>query len=215
MGSNEIDQGACPRTACYGGEINECMTVSTHCCTQLTFDSVAIECGDYSFDMRRVTSCGCGSCERSALTVYGFAGSLGGTPLQNGSVFLNGELVTNTSMYGDFVLTVDRGITHVSLLIVDGMSNSFLDYSHVFEMPSETVDSHFVQANMLTREHVFEFDSRSGDSLDFDSTTLDIPANSFYSIDGQQYNVSIILDEIKTNYVIYFHCNTKHLLSVL
>ena len=76
MGSNEIDQGTCTSTACYGGEIVECMTSSTHCCTKLTFDSVQIDCGDYTFDMQRVTSCGCGTCERHALTVYGFAGGL-------------------------------------------------------------------------------------------------------------------------------------------
>ena len=106
---------------------------------------------------------------------------------------MNGDLVTTTSINGDFVLTVDRGISHISLLIVDSLSSVLFDYSHVFEMPSEIVDSYFVKANMLTREHEFEFDSRSGDSLEFDSTTLEIPANSFYSINGQQYNVSMIV----------------------
>ena len=185
-----IDKGRCESNGCYGGANEGCYDSTSYCCGPTQLSTINVECETYTLPVHLITECGCTICRTPQLTIYGFAGSREGDPLQYGDIFWNGSLVTNTSDDGSFSFTVDKGITRASMLFIDAFNKTFLDSTYVFETPESDTDSYYVRVVLFRRGQPSFFNSTVENTLELNGTLLEIPAGSFYTIDGQLFEVS-------------------------
>ena len=190
-GSTIIDKGACETNPCYGGETDGCNSRTSHCCGPTSLSRVNVNCSTYTLPVFLVTSCGCNICQQPEFTIYGFAGSRDGIPLQYGDIFWNGTWVSNTSFDGTFSFTVELAVSRVSVLFVDSFNNTFMDSTYVFEIQNNNQDSEYIQVYMLYRGRTSQLNATEESLLEINSTVLEIPSNSFYTSDGQLYRVNI------------------------
>ena len=92
---------------------------------------------------------------------------------------------------GQFSFEVDRGLERVSVLFVDNHNRYFTDNSYILQMPSEDQDSVSIRVYLLPRGNVTTFNANETNTLSSGQTEIIIPANAFYTQDGQLHTVSI------------------------
>ena len=190
QGSTSIDRGKCETNACYGGTSGQCTTSRTHCCGPASVSRVNIDCDTFSLPVTLVTSCGCARCQQSNVTVYGFAGARDATPLRSGDIYFAGNWTGYTTENGTFSFTVERGVTRASVLFRDSVNREFMDNSYVFEMPDDDHDSQYIRVVLLRRGSTTPLNASEESTLQVNGSVIDIPAESFYTSDGQLYTVS-------------------------
>ena len=191
MNASTVDKGQCESNPCYSGETDQCTSTHSHCCGAVGLSVVNAECEDgTTVPVYIVTSCGCTTCTANAnVTVVGIAGGHDGTVLQYGDIYVNGVLLANTSESGQFSFEVDRGLERVSVLFVDNHNRYFTDNSYILQMPSEDQDSVSIRVYLLPRGNVTTFSASEETTLTSGDTNITIPANAFYTQDGQLHTV--------------------------
>ena len=145
-------------------------------------------------------------CQQRGLTIYGFAGSRDGIPLQYGDIYWNGSLVTNTSFDGSFSFTVDYGFSRASVLFVDNVNRTFMDTTYVFNPPSndDDADSHYIRVNLVLRGRVFEINGETENTLELENSAIEIPPGSFYTESGEPYTVNIRILSMQFSPKLFF-----------
>ena len=136
-----------------------------------------------------MTSCGCTICQQRNVTVYGFAGARDATPLRSGDIYFAGSWVGATTANGTFSFTVERGVTRAAVLFRDSVQREFMDNSYVFEMPDDDHDSESIRVVLLRRGSTTQLTSSEESTFHVNGSVIDIPAESFYTSDGQLYTV--------------------------
>lgn len=149
-----------------------------------------------------VTACGCTLCEQANFTIYGYAASVNDVPLMYGDIYWNGSLITNTSSDGTFSFSVELGSTKASILFIDSFNRTFMNTNYVFKLPADTSQSssQYIRVNMLPRAPMQNVDASNEAVVTASNLDLNIPANSFYTADGQPFTVTACLKNIHILY---------------
>ena len=77
----------------------------------------------------------------------------------------------------------------MSVLFVDNHNRYFTDNSYILQMPSEDQDSVSIRVYLLPRGNVTTFSASDETTLTSGDTNITIPANAFYTQDGQLHTV--------------------------
>ena len=132
--NSTIDVKTCGNGKCISAAFINNGTCSewwpSHCCDVDTIESVDISCDGFSYKTTIVKSCKCQLC-MSKTTISGRAfGRINGTdePLRLGSVSLNGEFKTLTTMTGYFRIDVRDDIKRAILTFTDDTFNKLNDH---------------------------------------------------------------------------------------
>ena len=181
----------CDTNPCHGGEESSgCTRAATNCCGPTALAQVDVDCGTYQIPMYVVTSCGCTLCSQDDLTIYGYAASSNDIALAYGEIYWTGSHIANTSEDGTFSFTVELGPSKASILFVDVYNKTFMDYLHVFEMPSDSAEtSRYVRVRLMPRGEPVELSADDDSDLQVNTANISIPAGSFFTADGQPYLV--------------------------
>ena len=191
--ATSIDKGVCDTNPCHGGEASTgCSRAATNCCGPTALAQIQIDCGSYTMPMYAVTACGCTDCQQDDVTIYGYAASHNDVALTYGKIYWNGSHVANTSEDGTFSFTVELGPSKASILFVDAYNRTFMDTLYVFDMPTDATDesSYYIRVYLLPRGEKVELNATAENEFEMGSNTINIPAGSFYTADGQPFSVS-------------------------
>ena len=174
-----------------------------HCCDVDLTDPVDITCDGFSYKTTIVKSCKCRLCiSKSTISGRSF-GRTNGTdePLQLGSVFLNGELKTHTTMEGYFRFDVRDDIKRAILTFTDDIFDKLDAHIKIVNI-EEGVDTHIsvliphkptpVSFNPKTGTNVLLGTSSDGNAP---TGSISVPPDALVTEDGTpfqgQANISI------------------------
>lgn len=166
-----------------------------HCCDVGETELVNISCDGFNYQANRIKTCKCQKCI-SKTTISGRAfGRLNGSvvPLQLGSVYANGQLVSRTSMAGYFRFDVPKSSKMIILHFSDEVFKKLLDHTKTVNA-IEGADTQ-VSVAIPIKPKPISFNPNLGADIQLGSnsnakqpsSSISIPDNSLITKDGQPY----------------------------
>ncbi|XP_072028130.1 cartilage intermediate layer protein 1-like [Amphiura filiformis] len=194
-GKATYDIGTCPNTLCGspGGDDTRCVDIEENCCAVVDTELVTVTCSDYEILRTRITECGCSECVVIPIRVAGrVVSAVDDSPLLLGSVFMHGELVSNTDFGGNFVVEItDSKVSRLALTFKDTFFNSLQETTKVVTVSSGS--SLFITVKMKARPVPFQIQSDveneiaiAGEEFAPVGVIVLLP-NSFYDGNGNSY----------------------------
>ncbi|CAB4042651.1 Hypothetical predicted protein [Paramuricea clavata] len=144
--------GKCHKKKCIARglkNINDCK--DNFCCQPTATKKIKIDCERYSFDMTRVTKCGCGKCLDRQTVVKGVArGGPENIPFKYGYIYHGDKYLTRTGRKGEFSFKVPGDLSRLVVTFKDKRGyNDFQELTKVIALvPGRET---YVEARMKLR----------------------------------------------------------------
>ena len=184
--SSIVDIGRCGEESCISNSLfslHNCF--DNYCCQSLAEKSIVIRCfAGITFNMTRITSCGCGRCSPKVSTVNGIAtGGPNNLPFKYGYIYHAGKYLTQAGKNGEFFFTMRGDLTRIVLNFKGkDRHNDFQDLTKV--LPVVPGRETFVNVRMKPRPQPMLINA---------SETIEIPMGSSNSGKGQPAPVVLSL----------------------
>ena len=183
--SSVVDVGRCIDDSCFANHLVSHNCFDNYCCQSQAEKSVVIRClAGVSFNITRITSCGCGRCSPKITTVNGVAtGGPNNAPFKYGYIYSAGKYLTQSGKNGDFSFTLSGDITRV-VLNFKGKDryNDFQDLTRV--VPVVPGRETFVEVRLKPRPKPMLVNT---------SETIEIPMGYSNSSDGESGSAPVVL----------------------
>lgn len=189
-GKNSIDKGKCMAS--------NCSSDSYYCCGPTSYDTVFAQCTNSTITILVAKACKCSKCDPPTKYVSGVVTGSDGLYLNNGLILINGSTIGNTDANGNFIFSVPYSTQRLVIVFKDTKEQKYLDAIQVFEFPSGETYVH-LNIKMLKFSVNITLDSSNvnhvslqGNSNMTPIANVSIPANAFYTEDGNLYMGSVI-----------------------
>ena len=189
-----VDVGICQDGVCHQDVeefSSDCQAESTSCCGPVSHSIQHAVCGDGNIvTLYIIKECGCVSCLDRPVLIKGKLSTTGDAPSST-RIFSNGEYIDMVASDGEFSFEVSRETRRLPLMFTD-LSNTLVNSIVVVEVRMTTwilpIDSFMVQPTSSYH------DSNTDILLDLElsSSYLTVPSGSFYSQNGQIFQVRYI-----------------------
>ena len=161
--SSSIDVGKCLEKKCIARDLkrmNDCK--ENFCCQRIAERNVRVNCLRHSFDMKKVTKCGCGDCLVRQTVVKGVArGGPENTPFKYGYIYHGEKYLTRTGRKGDFSFTVPGDFSRFVVTFKDKRGyNNFQELTKV--IPLVPGRETFIEVRMKLRPEPIIVDAKEG-----------------------------------------------------
>ena len=170
--SNSVDVGQCPKSKCIArGLKNIANCQENFCCQPTATKTIKISCTRFSFDMTRVTQCGCGDCFVRQSVVKGVArGSANNIPFKFGYIYHGDKYLTRTGQKGEFSFKIPGHFSRLVVTFKDKRGyNNFQDLTKVIALvPGRET---YVEARMKERPKAITVNAKEGFEIPLGSLT--------------------------------------------
>ena len=199
--SSVVDVGRCIDDSCFANHLVSHNCLDNFCCQSVAEKSLVIRClAGVSFNIAKITGCGCGRCSPKITTVKGVAtGGPNNAPFKYGYIYNAGKYLTQSGKNGDFSFTLSGEITRL-VLNFKGKDryNDFQDLTKV--VPVVPGRETFVEVRLKPRpkpmlvntSENIEIPMGYSNSSDGESASapvvLSLPPQSLMTEDGEIYN---------------------------
>ena len=177
-----IDVGKCNKKKCIARSlknINNCK--DNFCCHPIATKKIKIDCKRYSFDMTRVTRCGCGDCFPRQSVIKGVArGGPDNIPFKYGYIYQGDKYLARTRRKGEFSFKVPGDLSRLVVTFKDKRGyNNFQDLTKV--IPLVPGRETYVEARMRLRPEPITVNAKEG---------FEIPLGIAGSMKRENYGVT-------------------------
>ena len=170
--SNSVDVGQCHKSKCISRGLNNMANCEENfCCQPKTTKKIKISCTRFSFDMTRVTQCGCGNCFPRQSTVKGVArGGADNIPFKYGYIYQGDKYLTRTGRKGEFYFKIPGHFSRLVVTFKDKRGyNNFQDLTKVIALvPGRET---YVEAHMKERPKAITVNAKEGFEIPLGSLT--------------------------------------------
>ena len=158
-----VDVGRCHKSKCIArGLKNIANCEENYCCQPKTTKKIKIKCNRFSFDMTRVTQCGCGDCFVRQSVVKGVArGGADNVPFKYGYIYQGDKYLTRTGRKGEFSFKIPGHFSRLVVTFKDKYSiNNFQELTKVIALvPGRET---YVEARMKERPKPIIVNAKEG-----------------------------------------------------
>ncbi|CAH1802615.1 unnamed protein product [Owenia fusiformis] len=208
--------GQCESNACVGEKTE---TASDFCCGPIKQESRQISCNGYSLDISVVIECGCIVCNKvnttnglitkvREVTFSGKVYDMSNTDnlFRFGDVYLYDEKMTTTGFTGHFSFKIPSGTNRVVLTFKNDFYKLFITTTKVFNIPSDFSGNFYKDVPLMPKSKatVWRLSSKDDNLIPLANSSMEnrpladvfIPANAFYTENGDEYNGIVEVDAI-------------------
>ncbi|XP_035676212.1 cartilage intermediate layer protein 2-like [Branchiostoma floridae] len=197
-GTRLYNVGKCDYKPCVGSSYNsgQCNDTVKYCSAVGTLQAQAIDCGSYTINIMAISSCECLECGDPVTYVRGIL--LGGptnTPVVNADILVNGVPSGFTTFSGTFTLEVPPNTKRLAVTFKD-IYKDFVETTKILDFVEG--ESVYHRVHIRERAEPMVMSSEMTSTVDLGTVPgkapigqLEIPGNSFYTKDGQQYSGTV------------------------
>ena len=169
--SATVDVGQCHKSKCVARGLKNLENCEENfCCQPIATKKIKIQCNQFSFDMSRVTRCGCGDCFVRQSVVKGVArGGADNIPFKYGYIYNGDKYLTRTGRKGEFSFRIPGHFSRLVVTFKDKRGyNNFQELTKVIALvPGRET---YVEARMKERPKPITVNAKEG---------FEIPLGSF------------------------------------
>ena len=205
INATTYDAGYClPTKGCRLSDANDtdtCDDELTSCCVPSRIEFKTLNCADYDLEVIIVKACMCGVCDSGSIIIEGKAiGAKSNTPLIDGEVWLNGEFAYNTDYSGFFTVSVKKSVGRAVINVKDTYNKEYLDAIKIIDITENLSGRISTTIRMLKAPVPVVVDSSidaiiqtspGQNASENDMAEVFIPANSFYTKEGDKYSGNV------------------------
>lgn len=133
--ASSVDLGECKPVACLKNDSNftsACKDPS-FCCGPRSFEDVLVQCGEVvSFNLSKVTQCGCGQCNEKSRPIHGIARGPDDSPAKSVYLYFAGNAIARTNYNGQFSFSIPKDIRRAIVTFDDRRFKQFETEEKVF-----------------------------------------------------------------------------------
>ncbi|XP_078681317.1 cartilage intermediate layer protein 2-like isoform X1 [Branchiostoma floridae x Branchiostoma belcheri] len=187
--------GKCDNRPCVGSSYNSgrCNDTTKYCSSGGTLLPDTINCGSYTIDIMAIKTCECLECGDPVTYVRGeLVGGPNDIPVVNADILVNGVLRGYTSFTGTFTLEVPTNTKRLAVTFKD-IYKEFVETTKILDFVEG--ESIYHRVHIRQRAPPIPMSSHRTNTVDLGTVPgtapmaqLEIPPNSFFTKDGQQYN---------------------------
>ncbi|XP_078597525.1 cartilage intermediate layer protein 2-like [Branchiostoma floridae x Branchiostoma japonicum] len=197
-GTRLYNVGKCDYKPCVGSSYNsgQCNDTVKYCSAGGTLQAQAIDCGSYTINIMAISSCECLECGDPVTYVRGIL--LGGptnTPVVNADILVNGVPSGFTTFSGTFTLEIPPNTKRLAVTFKD-IYKDFVETTKILDFVEG--ESVYHRVHIRERAEPMVMSSEMTSTVDLGTVPgkapigqLEIPGNSFYTKDGQQYSGTV------------------------
>ena len=183
--SATVDVGQCHKSKCVARGLKNLENCEENfCCQPITTKKIKIQCNRFSFDMTRVTRCGCGDCFVRQSLVKGVArGGADNIPFKYGYIYNGDKYLTRTGRKGEFSFRIPGHFSRLVVTFKDKRGyNNFQELTKVIALvPGRET---YVEARMKERPKPITVNAKEGFEIPLGSLgTSKKPENTLEAAD--------------------------------
>ncbi|XP_066301882.1 cartilage intermediate layer protein 2-like [Branchiostoma lanceolatum] len=197
-GTTLYNVGKCDHRPCVGSSYSsgQCNDTMKYCTSGGTLQAQTIDCGSYTISIMAISSCECLECGDPVSYVRGeLLGGPTNKAVVNADILVNGVPSGFTTFPGTFTLEIPPNTKRLAVTFID-ICKEFVETTKILDFVEG--GSIYHRVHIRERAQPIVMSSEMAIAVDLGTVPgkapigqLEIPANCFYTKDGQQYNGTV------------------------